>query len=61
MNRDHVDESIERAKGKVKEATGKVLNDDELNTEGQIDQVSGKGPSDYGDAKERAKDNLDKL
>lgn len=61
MNRDQVDESIERAKGKVKEATGKVLGDDELNSEGRIDQVSGKGPADYGDAKERAKDNLDKL
>ncbi|WP_119153300.1 CsbD family protein [Caldimonas tepidiphila] len=61
MNRDPLDASIEQAKGKVREATGKAMSDDDLHTEGRIDQVSGKAPPEYGDAKERAKDNLDRL
>lgn len=61
MNKDSVDGRIEHAKGKHKEATGKALHDDDLHTEGLIDQVSGKGPSEYDETKEHAKDQLDKL
>lgn len=61
MNKDQLEGSVERAKGKFREATGKALNDDDLHSEGKIDQVSGKVPVEYGDAKEREKDNLDKL
>lgn len=62
MHQDPVEASIdEHAKSKFREATGKILSDDDLHSDGKIDQVSGKGLPDYGDAKERAKDNLDKL
>ena len=61
MNRDPLDASIEQAKGKFREATGNGPLDDDLHTDGRIDQVSGKVPVEYGDAKERAKDNLDRL
>ena len=42
------------------EVTGKVVGNDRLKDEGQIDQMAGKTQATYGDAKERAKDALDK-
>ena len=61
MNRDPLESSVEGAKGKAKEASDLALHDDDLHSDGKIDQVSGKTPADYGDAREREKDNLDKL
>ena len=56
MNKDQVKGRVEQAKGTVKEATGKVTNDRDLQAEGQIDKTAGKVQADYGDAKEKAKD-----
>ena len=46
----------ETAKGNVKEATGKVVGNQKLETEGQINQATGKAQATYGDLKEDVKD-----
>ena len=56
MNKDQVKGRVEQAKGTVKEATGKVMNDRDLQAEGDIDKTAGKVQADYGDVKEKAKD-----
>jgi uncharacterized protein YjbJ (UPF0337 family) len=61
MNKDQVKGRAEAAKGKIKEAAGKVVGNDRLKGEGQVDQVAGKTQATYGDAKERTKDAIDKL
>ncbi|WP_428420842.1 CsbD family protein [Methylibium sp.] len=60
MNADQVKGRIEQAKGKVKEITGKAVGNDKLTTEGRVEQVTGKSQASYGDAKEKAKDLIDK-
>ena len=56
MNKDQVKGRVEQAKGSVKEVTGKVTNDRDLQAEGQIDKTAGKVQAEYGDVKEKAKD-----
>ncbi|EWS55105.1 MULTISPECIES: CsbD family protein [unclassified Methylibium] len=60
MNNDQLKGRIEQAKGKVKEVAGKVVGSEKLETEGRVDQVTGKTQASYGDAKEKAKDLIDK-
>lgn len=60
MNNDQLKGRIEQAKGKVKEVAGKVVGSDKLETEGRVDQVTGKTQATYGDAKEKAKDLINK-
>jgi uncharacterized protein YjbJ (UPF0337 family) len=56
MNKDQVKGRVEQAKGTVKEATGKAMDDRDLQAKGQIDKTAGKVQADYGDVKEKAKD-----
>ena len=56
MNKDQVKGRVEQAKGGVKEATGKMMDDRELEAEGKVDKTGGKAQATYGDAKEKAKD-----
>jgi uncharacterized protein YjbJ (UPF0337 family) len=60
MNKDQVKGRAEDLKGQVKEVTGNALGKDRLKTEGKTDQVAGKSQAAYGDAKEKAKDVIDK-
>ena len=56
MNKDQVKGRIEQVKGNVKEAAGKVVGNKKLETEGQIEQATGKTQATYGDIKEDVKD-----
>ena len=56
MNKDQVKGRVEQVKGSVKEAAGKVVGNKRLETEGQIDQATGKTQAIYGDIKEDVKD-----
>ncbi len=60
MNKDQVKGRVEQAKGAVKETTGKVMNDRNLQGEGKVDKAAGKTQATYGDAKERVKGAVDK-
>ena len=65
MNKDQVEGRLDQAKGKIKEFTGKVINNDRLEAQGEADQASGKVQAGFGDSKEavkdKAKDLVDKL
>lgn len=55
MNKDQVKGRINEAKGIVKEVTGKVMGNKELEIEGKIQKTSGKGQVGFGDLKENIK------
>ena len=60
MNKDQVKGRVEEAKGSVKETTGKVVGNPNLQTEGSVDKAAGKVQATYGDAKEQIKKAVDK-
>jgi uncharacterized protein YjbJ (UPF0337 family) len=60
MNKDQFKGRIEQGSGKVKEAAGKLVGNYRLRTEGAAEQAIGKVQAGYGDAKENAKDKIDK-
>ncbi len=53
MNKDQVQGRAETAKGAVKEAAGKLVGNDRLTAEGQVDQAAGKVQSTTGDVKNK--------
>ena len=58
MNQDQVKGRMEQAKGAVKESTGKVVGNENLEAEGAVDKAAGKTQAGYGDAKEKVKDTV---
>ena len=56
MNKDQVKGRVEEAKGSMKEATGKVVGNRDLEAEGKVDKAVGKTQADFGDAKAKVKD-----
>ncbi len=61
MNNDQVKGRVDQAVGKVKEETGDLLNDKELENKGRGEKNAGKVQAEYGNLKEKAKDGIDKL
>jgi uncharacterized protein YjbJ (UPF0337 family) len=61
MNRDELKGKAEKAKGFVKEETGELLNDSELEAEGKAERVTGKLRESYGQAKEKVSDTVDDI
>jgi uncharacterized protein YjbJ (UPF0337 family) len=55
MNKDQVKGRAEQAKGSLKQAAGKAVDDKSLQAEGQVDKTAGKVQAEYGDAKDKAK------
>ena len=54
MNEDQVKGALEKAKGNVKEAAGKLVGNESLEAEGKADQVSGAVQKKVGDVKDAA-------
>jgi uncharacterized protein YjbJ (UPF0337 family) len=61
MNKDQVKGRIDQAAGKIKEETGDLLDDKQMEQEGRVDKNLGKTQAEYGDAKEKVKDGIDKF
>ena len=61
MNDDQVKGRADQVKGTIKEKTGQVIGNRDLEDEGTADKVSGKVQSGVGDAKEKVKDAIDKI
>ena len=55
MNKDQVKGGLEKAKGSVKQAAGKAVGNQRLQTEGAADKTSGAVQKKVGDVKEAAK------
>ncbi len=52
MNKDQVEGTVDKAKGNIKEATGKAVGNESLQAEGVADQASGAVQKKVGDVKE---------
>ena len=61
MNDNQTEGSVERVKGAVKEAVGRLLGDQRLEAEGKKDQAAGKLQQQVGDVVEVLSDVLKKL
>jgi uncharacterized protein YjbJ (UPF0337 family) len=54
-------ETIDQAKGRVKQAAGDLTDDDDLKAEGKGDELLGKAKGVVNDLKDKAEDALDKV
>lgn len=61
MNRDELKGKAEKAKGYVKEETGEILDDPELEAEGKAERAGGKLREEFGKAKEKVNDAADQI
>lgn len=60
VNSDQVDGRVGQAKGKVKEVTGKILDDKGMEIKGNVQKNVGKAQAGYGDLKQEIKEDLKK-
>jgi uncharacterized protein YjbJ (UPF0337 family) len=60
MNRDEIKGKAEKAKGYVKEETGELLNDPDLEAEGRVERAGGKARETFGRAKEKVSEGVDR-
>ena len=51
----------DEAKGRVKEATGKLTDDHDLEREGKVDRTAGEAKEKLGEAKDKVEDAVDKV
>jgi len=56
MNKDQVQGRVEEAKGAIKQTTGRVIGNPDLEDRGTIEKVGGKIQKTFGDVKEQVKD-----
>ena len=56
-----MDNDLDQAKGRVKQAVGDLTDNDDLKNEGKADESAGKVKEFLGDAKDKADDVVDKV
>ncbi len=56
MNKDQVQGRVEEAKGSIKQTTGRVIGNPDLEDRGTVEKVAGKVQKTFGDVKEQVKD-----
>jgi uncharacterized protein YjbJ (UPF0337 family) len=56
MNKDQIQGRVEEAKGSVKQTTGRVIGNPDLEDQGTVEKVAGKVQKSFGDVKEQVKD-----
>jgi uncharacterized protein YjbJ (UPF0337 family) len=61
MDREHVKRAFEKAKGSVKDAAGKLMDDKEMQAEGKFDKAKGAAHKAAGDVKDRARDAVEDI
>jgi uncharacterized protein YjbJ (UPF0337 family) len=61
MDKEHVKGVADDVKGKVKEATGHVFGDKNLEQEGKVDQAKGAAHKVAGDVKDAGRDAIDSV
>lgn len=60
VDEDRVEGAARNVGGKVKEGVGKLVGDEKLRREGQVDQVKGRAQNAIGGIKDKARDELDR-
>lgn len=61
MNRDEMQGKAEKAKGYVKDKAGEILNDPDLEAEGEVERGKGTLREGYGKAKEKVGDAVESV
>jgi uncharacterized protein YjbJ (UPF0337 family) len=59
MNRDEIKGKAEKAKGYVKDKAGELLNNPDLEAEGEMDQASGTARETVGRAKRKVREGIE--
>lgn len=60
MDKDRIEGAAKEIKGSVKDTAGKVLGNDKMRAEGMADKVAGKAQNAFGQAKDAARDAVDR-
>ena len=60
MDKEHVKGAVDKTKGAVKDAVGGLTGDSRLQAEGKVDKAKGAVRQKIGDAKDAARDAIDK-
>jgi uncharacterized protein YjbJ (UPF0337 family) len=61
MNRDEIKGKAEQVKGAIKDKAGEILNNPELEAEGEAERAAGTVREGVGKAKRKAREGLDKI
>jgi len=61
MNKDEIDGKAQQVKGKVKQATGDLTDDDQLHDEGVADEAAGKVQEGFGRGRRKLGDALEDI
>ena len=59
MDKDRIEGKVEKAKGYVKDKAGEILNDPELEAEGEVERASGTVREAYGKAKRKVQEGIE--
>jgi uncharacterized protein YjbJ (UPF0337 family) len=55
MDKEHIKGAADKAKGQVKDAAGKLMDDKKMQGEGKMDKAKGEARQAFGDAKDAMK------
>jgi uncharacterized protein YjbJ (UPF0337 family) len=61
MDRDEIKGKAEKAKGYVKDKTGELINDPELEAEGEVEHAEGSLREGFGKAKRKVKEGIEEI
>lgn len=61
MNRDEIKGKAQKAKGYVKDKTGEILNDPQLEAEGEIERAAGTVGEDFGRARRKVQEGIEDI
>jgi len=61
MDRDEIKGKVEKAKGFVKDKTGELINDPELEAEGELERAKGTLREGFGKAKRKVKEGIEEV
>jgi len=61
MNRDEIKGKAQKAKGYVKDKTGEIFNDPQLEAEGEVERAAGTGREGFGRAKRSVQEGIEDI
>lgn len=61
MDRDEIKGKAEKAKGYVKDKTGEIINDPDLEAEGEVERAAGTVREGYGKAKRKVQEGIEDI
>ena len=59
MDKDRIEGKVEKAKGYIKDKAGEILNDPELEAEGEAERLKGEVKDQFGKAKDKVREIVD--